>query len=70
MATFGYTEIDVGIGLDFAETKHTLMTTNLLIPDNDIWIAVTAMAYGMTLITRDAHISRIAPYRLTYQLWR
>jgi tRNA(fMet)-specific endonuclease VapC len=62
-------QIDKSIAYDFAETKHKLVRTNQLIPDNDIWIAVTAMAYGMTLVSRDAHFNRIVPYGLVHQQW-
>ncbi len=62
-------EVDSGIGYDFAEMKNALVITNQLIPDNDIWIAVTAISYDLTLITRDAHFTRIGPYGLSYQLW-
>ena len=57
------------IGYDFAEVKNGLVVTNQLIPDTDIWIAVTAMAYKMTLVTRDAHFSRITPYGLALDRW-
>ena len=69
VANLAVVEIDQGIGHDFAETKIALVTMNQLIPDNDIWIAVTAMAYGMTLVSRDAHFDRIVPYGLAHQLW-
>lgn len=61
--------IDERIGYDFAAIKSTLASTNQLIPDNDIWIAVTAMAYDLTLVTRDAHFSRIAAYGLVVDQW-
>ena len=61
--------LDQAIALDFAELKSALVSTNQLIPDNDMWIAVTAMAYGITLIARDGHFSRIVPYGLSCQLW-
>jgi len=50
--------------------KNALVTTNQIIPDNDIWIAVTALAYNLTLITRDNHFSRLAPYGLSYHIWQ
>ena len=62
-------EIDSDIAYDFAEVKDGLVRTNQLIPDNDIWIAVAAIAYGMTLVACDGHFNRIAPYGLSYQLW-
>lgn len=61
--------IDEDISYAFADLKNALVVTNLLIPDNDIWIAATAMAYGLTLIARDAHFARLAPYGLVHQQW-
>jgi tRNA(fMet)-specific endonuclease VapC len=61
--------INTGIGYNFAEMKSALVRTNQLIPDNDIWIAVTAIAYDLTLIARDAHFTRLIPYGLQCQLW-
>jgi len=57
------------IGYNFAEMKDALVRTNQLIPDNDIWIAMTAIAYDLTLIARDAHFTRLIPYGLQCQLW-
>jgi predicted nucleic acid-binding protein len=57
------------MGLAFATLKNNLVMRNQLIPDSDLWIAVTAMAYSMTLIARDAHFSRLAPYGLLFQQW-
>ena len=61
--------INQAIGFNFALVKNFLVTRNQLIPDSDMWIAVTTMAYGMTLIARDAHFSRLAPYGLQFQQW-
>ena len=30
------------------------------IPENDIWIAATAMQYNLTLITRDSHFNYVS----------
>jgi tRNA(fMet)-specific endonuclease VapC len=61
--------INIVIGSNFAEMKNALVRTNQLIPDNDIWIAVTAIAYDLTLVARDAHFTRLTPYGLQCQLW-
>ena len=61
--------INIGIEYNFAEMKNALVRTNQLIPENDIWIAVTAIAYELTLIARDAHFARLTPYGLQCQLW-
>jgi tRNA(fMet)-specific endonuclease VapC len=60
--------INIGISYNFAEMKNALVSTNQLIPDNDIWIAVTAIAYDLTLIACDAHFTRLIPYGLQCQL--
>ncbi|HKD74803.1 MAG TPA: type II toxin-antitoxin system VapC family toxin [Ktedonobacterales bacterium] len=61
--------INQGIGFAFATIKNNLVMRNQLIPDSDIWIAVTAIAYGMTLVARDAHFTRVVPYGLTFTQW-
>lgn len=50
--------------------ETSLATTHQLNPNSDIWIAGTAMSYGMTLITRNVHFGRVAPYGLLYYFWR
>jgi len=62
-------DIYTGVGYDFAQMKNALVSTNQLFPDNDIWIAVTTIAYDLTLIARDAHFTRLIPYGLQCQLW-
>jgi tRNA(fMet)-specific endonuclease VapC len=41
----------------FSDIKHDLRTRGQMIPDNDIWIAATAIQYGLTLPSRDAHFA-------------
>lgn len=41
----------------FSDIKHDLRTRGQMIPDNDIWIAATAIQYGLTLTSRDAHFA-------------
>ncbi len=38
-----------------------------MLPDNDLWIAATAMQYGLTLVARDQHFTWIAG--LTLEQW-
>ncbi len=40
--------------------KHMQRTKGLMIPDNDLWIAATAIQYRLTLATRDRHFTWIA----------
>ena len=47
--------------------KHGLRSKGLLIPDNDLWIAATALQYGLTLAARDQHFTRVA--ELSFEQW-
>jgi tRNA(fMet)-specific endonuclease VapC len=38
-----------------------------LIPENDIWIAASAVQYGLTLATRDRHFEEVE--RLQTEAW-
>lgn len=61
--------LDGDIGFAVADLKNALVKRNQLIPDNDIWIAATAIFYTMTLIARDGHFARLAPFGLNYEQW-
>ena len=61
--------ITPAMGLAFATMKNNLIMRNQLIPDNDMWIAVAAITYSLTLIARDAHFSRLTSYGLQFQPW-
>ena len=43
----------------YGEIKHSLSTKGRPIPDNDIWIAASAMRHDLTLVTRDGHFEHI-----------
>ena len=43
----------------YGEIKDQLRRKGQPIPENDIWIAAIALAHGLTLVTRDAHLSHI-----------
>lgn len=44
----------------YGRAKQHLRRQGLMIPDNDLWIAATAIQYNLTLATRDAHFNRVA----------
>lgn len=48
----------------YAQIKHDLKRRGLIMPDNDLWIAATAMQYDVTLVARDAHFNWITGLRL------
>jgi len=43
----------------YAVILNGLWTAGTPIPTNDIWIAASAMQYGLTVITTDAHFRKI-----------
>jgi tRNA(fMet)-specific endonuclease VapC len=43
----------------YARLKQGLRAKGRPIPDNDLWIAATAVQHGLTLISRDAHFEGI-----------
>jgi tRNA(fMet)-specific endonuclease VapC len=51
--------IDVETAERYAVILHALRLAGTPIPTNDIWIAASAMQYGLRLLTTDAHYDRI-----------
>lgn len=52
-------EIDEETAERYAIIYNGLRSSGTLIPTNDIWIAASAMQYGLPLLTQDAHFKRI-----------
>ena len=44
----------------YAVILNALWTVGRPIPTNDIWIAASAMQYGLTILTTDAHFKHVA----------
>jgi predicted nucleic acid-binding protein len=44
----------------YAVILNALWTVGRSIPTNDLWIAATAMQYGLTILTTDAHFKHVA----------
>lgn len=51
--------IDAHISEVYGSVKADLRKTGNLIPENDIWIAATAIALNLVLVTNDSHFLRI-----------
>jgi len=44
----------------YAVILNALWTVGRPIPTNDLWIAATAMQFGLTIVTTDAHFKHVA----------
>ena len=55
---------DILVAHRYATMRSQLRTRGLLIPDNDLWIAATAAARDLTLVSRDQHFSRLTGLKL------
>jgi len=61
LSGFEVVPIDHSVALVYARLSRQMRADNRRIGDNDIWIAATAIAYGLPLVTRDARrMGRIA----------
>jgi tRNA(fMet)-specific endonuclease VapC len=48
----------------YGQVRHRLKLKGRPIPDNDIWIAATALQYDLILLTRDAHFNEVEGLKL------
>jgi tRNA(fMet)-specific endonuclease VapC len=58
---------DVATAELYAQVKHALWQKGRPIPENDIWIAATALQYGLPLVSNDAHFAEVSG--LTREQW-
>jgi tRNA(fMet)-specific endonuclease VapC len=43
----------------YSVVKELLQQKGVQLPENDIWIAATALRYGLILVTRDSHFHEV-----------
>ena len=48
----------------YAVIVNTLRTAGTPIPTNDVWIAASAMQYGLAILTADDHFQRVRQVRV------
>ncbi len=48
----------------YSRIKHDLKRRGLTMPDNDLWIAATAIQYDLKLAARDAHFDWVTGLRV------
>lgn len=52
----------------YGEVKNSLRKKGHPIPENDIWIAATALQHGLILVSRDEHFAEVEGLRA--EKWR
>ena len=55
---------DTAIARQYALSRSDLRSRGLLLADNDLWIAATALARDLTLVSRDQHFERVPGLKL------
>ena len=55
---------DVNVARRYAMVRAQLRAEGRLIADDDLWIAATALAHGLRLVSRDRHFRRIPDLQL------
>ena len=58
--------VNLDVAQRYAEVRKHLQIKGKPIPENDIWIAATAHASGLKLITRDQHFANIEFLNVEY----
>jgi tRNA(fMet)-specific endonuclease VapC len=58
---------DLGTAQHYGVLKWELRTKGKPIPENDVWVAATALQHGLTIVTSDKHFDGIR--NLTVEDW-
>ena len=58
------------ISESYALTKAALEQMGIVLPENDLWIAATALVHGQTLVTDDGHFATVPGLRVENWLRR
>jgi len=61
----GFLSCDVSTARYYGQIKALLRQKGKPIPENDIWIAASAIQYSLTLATRDLHFDRVDGLQLS-----
>jgi len=57
---------DLHVARNYGRLKHNLGEKGRPIPENDIWIAATALCHGLSVATRDRHFREIDDLRVDF----
>lgn len=58
---------DLDTSAEYGRIKYALELLGARIPENDMWIAASALQHGLPLATRDAHFDRVPGF--TVERW-
>ena len=64
ISSFDLISPDREVARYYARIRLRLRSQALLIADNDLWIAATALTHDLILVSRDRHFLRIPELRL------
>lgn len=57
-------DVDYAVAVIYAELRSGLRKSGMLMSDNDLWIASTALRHDLTLISRDKAFDRVPNLKL------
>lgn len=55
--------VDAGVARHYGKVRDGLRRIGRPIPENDVWIAATAIQRGLVLVTRDSHFEHVEGLR-------
>ena len=56
--------VDADVARRYGEARDGLRRLGRPIPENDLWIAATALRHGLVLVTRDSHFDHVEGLRV------
>lgn len=59
LSEYSMVEINESVSEAYGQIKANLVKQGINIPENDIWIAATAISYNLDLVTYDEHFKNI-----------
>ena len=64
LSTFEILPLDEPVAVSYALIKTGLIKNGIKIPENDLWIAATAHAHDLSLVTFDSHFENISSIKI------
>ena len=64
LSAFKILPVDESVAVSYAIIKADLMKKGIKIPENDLWIAATASANNLPLVTFDSHFNGISQIKI------